>query len=418
MNHSVKEFPFWTSVNEIPAAYPWMTQDESCDVAVIGGGVAGAMCAYRMAQEGIDTVLVCSGAIGFGEASHSVGLMTCDSGADLAQLRQKQGLDTMLHLLDLGLQGLQQMDDLSHALPDFAFRRMDYLKYTDCEDYAEDLRDEYRILRHNQLNITRVEGLEAMEQYSFPLETGLLGTSLAAQCDPYRLCHALLSEAVQCGLRVYENTGIEEITQENGMQTLYTTARRKLNAQTVVIASGCAGMDLLPRTMTERTFYALATEPVDDFSGWPEEEVICRKGSCDLFLRRTDDRRILIGGLESAFGRLAAMLPVQKLAQRKWSQMSGLIQELFPGIRSLTPAWQWGGTTLRTPDSLPLIGTHSQYPNWIFALCPGGNGILWAELAGRLAVQLKNGTPPADAALLSPERFSADCCADSVCADC
>ena len=54
MQQTINEFPFWTSVNEIPTSYPWMTQDECCDVAVIGGGLSGAMCAYRMAQEGID----------------------------------------------------------------------------------------------------------------------------------------------------------------------------------------------------------------------------------------------------------------------------------------------------------------------------------------------------------------------------
>ncbi|MCI8497194.1 MAG: FAD-binding oxidoreductase, partial [Clostridiales bacterium] len=313
MNHTVTEFPFWTSVNQIPTSYPWMTKDESCDVAVIGGGLSGAMCAWRMAQEGIDTVLVCSEAIGFGEASHSLGLMSCDSGADLSTLQEKQGMDTMLRLLDFGLQSLQQMEELSHVLPDFGFRRMDYLKYTDCEDCAEKLLEEYRILRHNQLDVSRVEGAEAIEEYSFPLQTGLLGNSLAAQCDPYRLCHALIEEAAKAGVRIYENTGITEVMQENGMQVLYTAARRKLSAQTVVIASGCAGMELLPRMVTSRTFYALATDPVDDFSGWPEGEIIRYAGDCDFYLRRTEDGRILAGGMDSTFGRLAGMLPVQKL---------------------------------------------------------------------------------------------------------
>lgn len=411
MHHTISEFPLWTSINTIPVSYPWMTQDEACDVAIIGGGLSGAMCAYRLAQEGIDTVLLCSGAIGFGEASRSMGLMSCDGGADLVSLRQKYGLDAMLYLLDLGLQGLQHMEDLHSTLSDFSFSRMNYLKYTDSKDYEEDLLEEYRILRHNQLDISRVEGLEAMEEYSFPIRLGLLGTSLAAQCDPYRLCHALLSEASQSGVRIYENTGVEEVTQEDGMQVLWTTARRKLSARTVVIASGCAAADFLPRTVSERTFYTIATDSVEDFSGWPQNEVIRHVGDCEWTLRRTDDGRILISGMESILGRIAGMLPVQKLNGRKFNLLLTSLQEMFPGLRNLTPAYQWGGTTLRTPDSLPVIGTHPEYPDWIFALCPGDNGILWAELAGRTIVQIKKGTTPSEASFLSPQRFSREKCA-------
>ncbi|MCI8496812.1 MAG: FAD-binding oxidoreductase, partial [Clostridiales bacterium] len=152
--------------------------------------------------------------------------------------------------------------------------------------------------------------------------------------------------------------------------------------------------------------------------GWPEGEIIRYAGDCDFYLRRTEDGRILAGGMDSTFGRLAGMLPVQKLAGRRWDQMLRTVQKMFPGIRSLTPAYQWSGRELRTPDSLPVIGTHSEYPDWIFALCPGSSGILWAELAGRMAVQLKKRTPPSDAAFLSPERFRepSRCCTS--CSDC
>ena len=29
----------WTAINDVPALYPWLFKEETCDVCVIGGGV-------------------------------------------------------------------------------------------------------------------------------------------------------------------------------------------------------------------------------------------------------------------------------------------------------------------------------------------------------------------------------------------
>ena len=70
------EAPLWPSVDTIPAQYPWLSADETCEVAVLGGGVTAAMCALRFAEAGIDTVLVSASPVGFGGSACSSGMMT------------------------------------------------------------------------------------------------------------------------------------------------------------------------------------------------------------------------------------------------------------------------------------------------------------------------------------------------------
>ena len=49
--------PFWLLKNGLLADYPSLKQNESCEVAVIGGGITGALVAYYLVQEGVETVL-------------------------------------------------------------------------------------------------------------------------------------------------------------------------------------------------------------------------------------------------------------------------------------------------------------------------------------------------------------------------
>lgn len=70
------EAPLWPSVNTIPTQYPWLSADDACEVAVLGGGITAAMCAMRFAEAGIDTVLVSASPLGFGGSACSSGMMT------------------------------------------------------------------------------------------------------------------------------------------------------------------------------------------------------------------------------------------------------------------------------------------------------------------------------------------------------
>jgi glycine/D-amino acid oxidase-like deaminating enzyme len=62
--------------------------------------------------------------------------------------------------------------------------------------------------------------------------------------------------------------------------------------------------------------------------------------------------------------------------------------ELFPQFAGVLPAAQWSGIRPMTTDSLPVLGTDSEFPALIYACGHSRNGILKAPLTGTVVARL------------------------------
>jgi glycerol-3-phosphate dehydrogenase len=58
-------YPYWLVKNGLLNTYPSLHQDITCDVAVIGGGITGALMAYHLVEAGVDTVVLDKANMGF-----------------------------------------------------------------------------------------------------------------------------------------------------------------------------------------------------------------------------------------------------------------------------------------------------------------------------------------------------------------
>jgi glycerol-3-phosphate dehydrogenase len=67
--------PFWSVSNGLPANYPALRRDASCDAVVIGGGITGALVAVHLVEAGLETLLIDKRDIGTGSTSASTALV-------------------------------------------------------------------------------------------------------------------------------------------------------------------------------------------------------------------------------------------------------------------------------------------------------------------------------------------------------
>ena len=105
-------YPFWPIKNGLIASYPALKQDLTCDVAVIGGGITGALIAYHLTEAGCDTVLVDRRDIGGGSTSASTALLPYEVDTPLFQLIDMVGREHAVRSYLLCLEAIGKLGRL------------------------------------------------------------------------------------------------------------------------------------------------------------------------------------------------------------------------------------------------------------------------------------------------------------------
>src|SRR5690242_721479 len=82
---------FWGQVDAEPRPYPVLDRDLRCDVAILGGGITGALVAYHLVRAGVDVVLLEGDRVGRGSTSASTGLLQYELDVGLVPLIQLYG---------------------------------------------------------------------------------------------------------------------------------------------------------------------------------------------------------------------------------------------------------------------------------------------------------------------------------------
>ncbi len=400
--------PYWTKVEEPAAQYPWLDRDEKCDVAVIGGGATGALCAQRFAEAGVDTVLISSEPVGYGMSSAALGIADYSVSGGISLLERKIGTDAAVRVFQMLRESVNRLEELcgSLAMPVETTRR-DALQFTSDPRMGTAFRQEYLIERHNGFDVELIDSSEAMFDYSFELDTGLLCKNAVLEMNPYRFTQALVSDAAGRGARIYENTKVTKVYEEKDGVRLNCSTHFDICAKHVIYAYGAREAESMDISNT-KTNFCLVTEPVQGFEGWKDRAVLFDITPQTVTLRTTPDNRIIICGLAARLmnleGRFGGMLPISRIVEKKYEELDKRLRGMLKGIRAIKPAYRFSTLMPETTDNLPVIGFSPEMPSVIRALCPGENGIAFAELASRLILENYQGVKNRDINLFSKDR--------------
>jgi glycine/D-amino acid oxidase-like deaminating enzyme len=203
----------------------------------------------------------------------------------------------------------------------------------------------------------------------------------AAQVDAYRFTHRLLLAAQAKGARIFDRTRVTRRTLKPRGVELLTERGSRVCARKLVIASGYEARDDLPENVADlNSTYAVVSEPLVAFTGWPEQRLIWETARPYCYLRTTSDGRAIIGGYDEPFLNPEAR---DRLLSRKIRALTRRFKAFFPEIEFET-AYAWAGTFGETKDGMPYIGQHSARPNTYCALGYGGNGTVCGVIAAEI----------------------------------
>jgi glycine/D-amino acid oxidase-like deaminating enzyme len=378
--------PFWIIKNGLLATYPRLKRDRRCDVAVIGGGISGALVAHRFAQAGIHVILVEGREIGYGSTGATTALIQYEIDSHLCDLIDRVGEASAIRSYQLcqeavlGIEGLATEGD-----DDCGYRGKKSLYLASRPRDRRTLEEEYKARGRAGIEVDLLSTHDIAERFSFHRPAALL-SHLAGEVDAFRLTHKLIAQACRLGLEAYDRTFVAELdSSEDGVE-LCTGDGCRIQAREVVFATGYETPRYLDQKIVKLTStFALATAPVDSFEGWGEDCCLIWETARPYFYARTTgDGRVMMGGADKPF---ATAHKQEQLLNRETTKLSKQFTQYFPAI-PIDVDWRWGGTFGETMDGLPYIGTARQFPHGYFALGYGGNGITFSYIAAGLLLDL------------------------------
>ena len=375
-------YPYWAIKNGLMHAFPRLERDVRCDVAVVGGGITGALIADELASHGHEVVVLEQRDVGWGSSAASTALLQYEIDTHLVDLAREFGEDDAVMAYQACADAIPMLQALAGGLRDVDFGRMDSLYYASKRRHVGDLKDELEMRAAHGFDVEWI-GAEALRRDYGVDAPGAILSHLAARLDPYRMAYRLMARLQRGGTAVHDRTSVARMDATQRSVTLHTGDGAMVRAGHVVFAAGYACQQWIDqRVARNRSSYAFITDPVEP--EWLQAlagTMVWESARPYLYLRSTGDGRLLVGGEDDSVD-----IPKRRDArvEKKARTLVKRVAEAFPGME-LTPAFAWAGTFAETADGLPFFGPHPQHGNRVhFAMAYGGNGITYSMVGAGL----------------------------------
>jgi len=356
-----------------------------CDVAIVGGGLAGLSAALELAERGLDVVVLEAREIGWGASGRNGGQaihgLACGQDVIEAQL----GLADSRRVWDMTIEALDMLREriAKHGIE--CDWRDGYIgvatsprKGLELAAWADEIEARYRY------PLTRIPTADIGKWVASGRYHSGIHDPRSGHLHPLKYVLGLARAAAAAGVRLFENTEVTALAQDGGV-TLKTSSG-EVRAGQALLAGNVYLQDIAPalesRIMPVGT-YIVCSEPVD--AALADSLIPTRSCVCDTdfvldYYRSTDDQRMLFGGRVSYSTKTPANL--QESMRRR-------MVDTFPQLAQAKIEFAWGGfvdiTMNRAPD-FGRIGSNVYYLQGF-----SGHGLALTGLAGRLVAEAMAG---------------------------
>ena len=375
-------YPFWAISNGLMQAFPRLEADHRCDIAVLGGGITGALIADELARHGFDVAVLEQRDIGWGSTAASTALLQYEIDTHLVDLAKRHGEADAALAYQACAEAIDRLQEVASAWRDVGFARNRSLYYASRRRDVARLEEECVARQKHGLEVELLSSERVRDDYGFDAPAALLSQQ-AARVDPYRLTYRLLQRLQKQGASVFDRTRVEEIATTTRGVTLRTDTGLTVRAGHLMVAAGYASQHWLKKSVARnRSSYAVISDPLPEAAlGFLADTLLWETARPYLYARTTSDRRLLLGGEDDSVD-----IPAKRDArvEKKARTLLKRLKDLFPEL-ALTPAFSWAGTFAETEDGLPFFGPHPQWGSRVhFAMAYGGNGITYSMLGAGL----------------------------------
>ena len=361
--------------------------DVSCDVAIVGGGLAGLSAALELAQRGLAVRLLEAREVGWGASGRNGGQAIHGLACDQDTIEQQLGLDEAKRVWAMSIEALDLIREriATHAID--CDWRDGYLglatsarKGAALAAWADRMGSVYGY------PLRRIGPGEVRDWIASPRYHSGVHDPRSGHLHPLKYTLGLARAAAAAGAVLHERTPVQAL--RHGEPAQIVTARGTVSARRVLLAGNVylhgIAPALEPRIMPVGTYIACSErlDPALADSLVPSRSAVCDTNFVLDYFRTTNDHRMLYGGRVSYSTVTPARLP---------ESMRRRMVQTFPQLAAAKVEYAWGGFVDISMSRAPDFGRLPGHGNVYYLQGFSGHGLALTGLAGRLVAEAMAG---------------------------
>lgn len=385
---------YWPDITKVDKLEYSKTIDESKnDVLIVGGGISGSLCAYRLSKAGFKVTLIEQNQIASGSSAANTGLIQYMSDEGVNYYIDKIGKNEAIKFYDMSVKAVQTLIDINSELKKqtnnyfavkesliLATRRIKVREVKKETKTQKDLGYGAKYLNKKDLQKMYIDAY------------GALMAKSDIALNPYGFVKILINRAVKYyGLQVLEYTKFLDTKTKDGYQIvgiLNNNEKLKLKFKKVIMATGYQVPDFLKTQMKNLKIKKTYVTVSDKNFKLSEETdfLIWEVRNPYTYFRHTFDNRVLIGGLDERGNNLT-----KRDANKNSKKLIKLTKKMLTDKKiKIKSEYSYAALFGESKDELPYIGLDYSNSNIMVICGAGGNGTIYSTIASEFALDWLN----------------------------
>lgn len=375
-----KTEPYWWEAAP-PEAFP-DPLPETVDVAIVGGGYCGTVCALELARAGTQVAVLEAGVYGLGASTRNGGLVSGTTGLTKADPIRRFGPERGGAMVEEGGQSFDHLEALiARESLDAGYRRTGRFVGAHAPAAFRRLQATAAQMHAAGAAVRVVSRAEQHSEIGSDHFHGGLAVETAGSIHPGLYHRSLRAAARRHGARMFSHAPVGAITPDDTGFTV-ATDRGTVRAKTVVVATnGYSGpvMPWLQRRLIPVASYIIATEPLPAALTArlsPKNRAFAdTRKMLSYFRLSPDGTRVLFGGR----ARLSTVAPREAAPM-----LRQMMLRVWPELERYRLTHAWTGNVAFTFDLVPHMGVQDGVH---YAAGCQGSGVAMATWLGHRTAQ-------------------------------
>ena len=381
--------PFWLVKDGIKHSYPSLRENIETEILIIGGGITGSLLAHQMIEDGYKTVLVDRREIGNGSTSATTSMLQYEIDVPLFELSEmigKEGAEKSYWACYDSIDDLQKV--AKEVKSDCGFRKKQSLYFAAFKKDVDDLKKEFEARKSAKFPVKWLSADEIKKKFKIENTFGGILSDQGGSIDAFCLAHDVLHYNHKKGSQIFDKTDIIKFDYKKNGVTATTEYGNTIKAKKVIFCNGFESTEIIKdKFVNLLSTYAIVGERHEKNHKELNNLLVWNTAEPYIYMRTTDDNRILIGGEDEEF------VDAQKRDSLLLDKEKKLVKKLDKYLpeNNFRTDFVWAGTFGETKDGLPYIGEHPNFPSAYFVLGFGGNGITFSVIGMEMASDFLKG---------------------------